>query len=504
MGSSLSRFEPAILSAVAVLGLTCWFFLGFPFANHNESYALVAQLKVMTLTEVLSHPLFPVANYRPLGQGAAWLLFHWSGGSLIPVQLFNYSVGAAAWILLLFALKERRTFSLASLVVGGVYFSGYIYLFHLHGVFYSPLLLLIAALFHLYDRSPRSIIVVTAFVITALTSLFHPYALLIYAAATGGMLLERWRNMNGKERTLPIVFLAASLGLFQMLVLSPGKQSLLNPAEMLVGLVASYRMTEVNLALSAISLALSVMTALSFPLAPNRTIPLVLGAVVGGALLYLAGVPLLFLWIVLCGMKMVILRKWWIAFLIGITALFPAPAATGSPTYELFVLMLCAASLPYGWRYAEERLSSIGGVPGLTGVCVAVVVTALVRFNVYVPLVAEYAAPLVAEREKTEQLENIIRWVRNSPYREYDLTLEHNALNPSLADDAINRTHRPPTDQEYLSLYMNSLRGPREVERLPGKQLLIAFGQLDTTAGGFIHVEHKDAAGYATVSLVAD
>ena len=46
-------------------------------------------------------------------------------------------------------LREVRLFSLFALVAGGVFFAGYIWAFHLHGIFYGPLLLYVAALLRL-------------------------------------------------------------------------------------------------------------------------------------------------------------------------------------------------------------------------------------------------------------------------------------------------------------------------------------------------------------------
>ena len=502
MRSSSSRFEPIILAGAAVLGLTFWFIVGFPFANHNESYVLSAQLKVMSLAEVVSHPLFPVANYRPLGQAVAWLAFRYSGGSLIPVQLFNYVVAAIAWLIVMFALRERRTFSVVALGVGGFYFAGYIYLFHLQGVFYSPLLLFVSVTFLYFDRALKPFMHVLIFLGMAVTSLFHPYAVLVYIAATLGYLLERWRDMKGKDRLILIVLVALSFGLIEMLVLAPGRQSLLKPQEMVTGFLTSYRMIELDAPVAALSLVLSCMTVLSYPVHPDRRIPLLLATIVSCVVLYLAGVPVIIFWIFLSGVKMMMLRKWWLAFLIGATALFPAPAATGSPTYAVFVLMSCSAALAYGWQQAEVHLSFLGRRAGVAWICVILVVSGLVRSDIRVPLISHLALPLIAEREKTEQLERIILWVHDSPYRNYNLVLEQNSLNPSVAEDAINRTHRPPTDQEYLDVYLKSLREPEVAGDSSGKQLYIAFGQKATKGGDIIHVEHEKSAGDATVSLV--
>ena len=71
-----------IYGALAVLGISFWFVIGFPFANHNESFVIVTQLEHMSFSDVLVDRIYPVANYRPLGQAAAWLGYTLRGGSI--------------------------------------------------------------------------------------------------------------------------------------------------------------------------------------------------------------------------------------------------------------------------------------------------------------------------------------------------------------------------------------------------------------------------------------
>src|SRR5262249_24766985 len=132
--------------ALAIAGLSFWFWVGFPFANHNESYAWIAQLRTMDLHAALTRTLVGVANWRPLGTGTAWILYHAAHGSIAPVELLNYFVAAAAWAWVAWVVADRRVFGIAAFLVGGALFSGYIYLFHLHGIFYSPLLFFVAIL----------------------------------------------------------------------------------------------------------------------------------------------------------------------------------------------------------------------------------------------------------------------------------------------------------------------------------------------------------------------
>jgi len=74
---------------------------------------------------------------------------------------------------------------------------------------------------------------------------------------------------------------------------------------------------------------------------------------------------------------------------------------------------------------------------------------------------------------RTYQLERVIEWVLASDRREDPLLLYREARSPSEAANAIERSHRPPTQQGHLDRYM--------AERRPGpgtgsSRLLVTFG----------------------------
>jgi hypothetical protein len=178
--------EPKIplFGLLSIAGLSFWFFLGFPFANHNESYVWVVPLSRLGLLDVLSKPFGVVASFRGLGMLTAWLGYRLSGGSIYPQQVFNYLGAALAWLILFSAIKEKKLFAWESFFVGGVFFSGYIYLFHLHGVFYSPLLMFLAFLLALSisNNGVKTSWLVISSILAAITSLYHPFAILVCVA----------------------------------------------------------------------------------------------------------------------------------------------------------------------------------------------------------------------------------------------------------------------------------------------------------------------------------
>ena len=76
-GSETSR---AAFAGLAALGIGCWFIIGFPFGNHNESYYWVAQFQYGSLWDVLWSKRL-AATPRPLGQSFAFLGWQLAGGS---------------------------------------------------------------------------------------------------------------------------------------------------------------------------------------------------------------------------------------------------------------------------------------------------------------------------------------------------------------------------------------------------------------------------------------
>ena len=397
---TLTLVQKCIYAALVVLGLSFWFFLGFPFANHNESFVIVTQLDTLSLGDILTEQIYPVATYRPLGQAVAWSGYHMGEKSVREVQIFNFVVAVIAWLVLFFALRERRVFAFAALAAGGVFFSGYIYLFHLHGVFYSPLLLLIAVLFLLETKPVTAGLLWVVSVTALVATFFHTYALPIYLAALVGFILERPREFGAFRWTLAGSMLGALI-LLVALVILPRHESVMTTDAMLSGLLASYRMVEVNGVVSATAALLAFLTAWSYP--GSRMVRwILLGAAAGAvAVASLLGLPMLFVWIGITLVKTLALRKWWLSFVIAGTALLPAPAATGSPTYLVFTIMACAGGLALFWSTAENRISPWGDRIAALAVLVAVCLLVLLRQGVDVPVLSEGAKPLLAEREKT-------------------------------------------------------------------------------------------------------
>lgn len=477
---------------LAVAGLSYWFWLGYPFANHNESYAWVAQFRTMDFGAALTHHLIGVANVRPLGTGLAWLAYRVSNGSILPVEILNYVLAVVAWGLLASRHPRRRAFALAALGVGAVLFSGYVYLFHLHGIFYSPLLVLIAVLLTQPEAALTNRRVGALFFGALAAALFHPFALPVFA----GWLFGAWL-----ERRVPAVMVASLLGAsaaITKLLLSGAKSLPFGPGSW-TGLLVSYRMVEIHPAVTAFTLVLIAATALTTHL---RTLARWLLAAalmaLGWALAARTGSALP-VWILACLVKLAIERRWSWAGMLALAAIFPIAYPTGSPTYTVPAWMICAATLALGADRLEHALAHLPRIAPWTAAGLVVAAVLALRLDYRVPVLAGLYRPLAAERERTYQLEDVIDWALLSDRRENPLVLYREARSPSEAANAVERIHRPPTQQAHLDRYMAERRhGPGT----GSSRLLVTFGGEAVPEGELVYGSGSKYAGQVRVYQV--
>jgi hypothetical protein len=487
--------EVFLCAFLSILGLSFWFFLGFPFANENESYGWIVQMNRISTNILDVLRWSPAANYRPLGSMTAWLGFRLSSGSIYPQQAFNFMVAILAWLILYSAIIEKKLFSWISFVVGGIFFSGYIYLFHLHGVFYSPLLVFIAILTGVSLRNgfitnPKLAVI---FTLAIVTSLFHPFALLIYIAFTLGYFFEKQHARTRIQLAMDGLFLIIALVLLKILIPTRGMSL---PSEWVLGLSTSYKLLELKSGFSVISWLLAVTTVLSLSTSWRVKVITSIIVTVFSLVLVFLNQPVLIIWIAVCLVKTVLLKKWSLAFLIISTAILPVATATGSPTYAIFVLMVCSAVTPFRWSLFVIE-SAFHKKIVFAILILGVLVSVLLRSNVHLPVISELVNPILGEREKTFQLESIIKWWKASDYIQYRLVLCQSADNPVKSTNAVNRKNRPPTSQVYLDQYTSSL-APLHNENM-AHQLLVCFGDEKIADAELVYTIPGKYNGQATV-----
>lgn len=444
----------ALWVALAAAGLGFWFWVGLPWAPHNESFDWIVQLETRTLWATLFEQLPTVLSLRPLGTGPAWLLYRLGGHDVALVEVLNAALALLAWVWAAHGVREKRLFALLALVAGGVFFTGYIWVFHLHGIFYGPLLLFVASMARA-ARSPLDLrALLGVFVGALLTALAHPYALPLAVAFMLGAVIETPRLRSRDGVWALAVVLSGTIAAYLLLVPDHNRGLVGNP---IAGLVTSYRTLEVNAVGSGLAAMLAAWTA-------TRALPGAMGN--AGALFTLllagagvvAGVPVLPLWIACAGLKSVRRGRWAMAALLAAAALLPIPNPTGSPTYAIFAVFVAVCATAADEGASESRLRRLRPWHAGAALVLMLVLATALRAGLTVPVLSQLARPLFAEGERTRQFEVVVRELMASPWRAAPARFLHPAANPTDVD-AIDRRFRPPTDDIHLATWLDWKRG---------------------------------------------
>ena len=160
--------------------------------------------------------------------------------------------------------------------------------------------------------------------------------------------------------------------------------------------------------------------------------------------------------------------------------------------------MVCSAIVPFRWSLPVMGSAILDKVMFslLILVCSA---GALLKSDVHLPIITKLVSPILAEREKTFQLERIIRWWKSSDYTQYRLVLSQSAENPTGSNNAVNRQYRAPTHQQYLDLYTRALV-PLRNENTIG-QLLVCFGDQKIAGSDLLYAVPGMYSGSAVICI---
>ena len=226
----------------------------------------------------------------------------------------------------------------------------------------------------------------------------------------------------------------------------------------LVGFLASYQTNEVNRIASLVAFLLTQIVI--FSMGVSRVLKLS-GSLLVCALsivFLLKSVPLLLLWLCAVLAKLLWLRCWSLFFLALTAALLPFGGGIGSPSHALFAIVIATYVTPLGWSQAEKSLSFVTTRYVIGTAIAAAIVLLLIRAGIEVPVVTRVATPLLTERERTYQLENILAWLHKSEYCDYRIDFVERADNPiDSVESAITRRNRPPASLEDVALFWNTV-----------------------------------------------
>lgn len=483
-----------LLSCVlAVSSLTFLFALGFPWQHHDESLVWAIDLQSLSFWgSLLPRAVRYVASYRPFGMALAWLTFKASGGGLWLQQLINYAVTVFAWLLALAAVRDRLSFAWLSFLCGAAFFSGYIYLFHLQGVFYGPLLAFVAWLLVQDERGTALTwsAVMQLLLIATVAALFHTFAYLLLAAFLGGRCIQDLTEHRAVS--VPAVAFGVLMCGCGILLLLYGSKAI-GPAYALTGLTLSYRLLEVSPLTGLISAPLAVLACTTLQEKRLRVVCIAL-AVIASLALAAMHLPVVLAWIGICLLKAVLQRRLGLAALIAVSAALPAVTGTGSPTYALVVLLpVCKATVDgFDAHGALRRMQR--------GLAVAAIITLLLAYMAIlsgaIPRLDRVVSPLLSEKEKTHQMMEMFTWLDANPAVKGDLRLCQPAGLPVNSPVARDRRYRAPTDDGTLTYYLKGRYGERLVQGTP--HLLLCFGG-QSAGTARLHTVEGRWAGSATL-----
>jgi hypothetical protein len=177
-----------------------------------------------------------------------------------------------------------------------------------------------------------------------------------------------------------------------------------------------------------------------------------------GVAFYALHVPLLLLWLALVVIKLFRLRSWSLLFLTLTAVALPFGGAIGTPIYCLFAIITGVYITALGWPEAESALSFLTARHAITVVAAAFLLVLMVRAGVRIPVITWGATPLLTERERTYQLEDLLYWLHSSAYCGDDIAFVDDAGNPiDSVHSAMTRRYRPPAALGDVRLFWNTI-----------------------------------------------
>src|SRR6267154_3641843 len=251
---------------LAMLGFSFWFFMAVPFATHRESYEWLGLVYSQDFAKAFS---FISVTYRPLAQGVTWTGFEILNPNGFPtsslrqvlLQGFIYGMFVLAWWLIYSAATQKRLFALLACATGGVFFSGYIHLFHIYGIFYVPVMLTLGALlrFHFHTSSPPHKREIWFAVVAILLAFWHPFATALFAGFYFGFYLETfWQRSRSEHFRALVILLLCTTAIAALVVLFPTRvEPLPHLDARLVGFLVSYHTNEINVVTSLVAFLLT-------------------------------------------------------------------------------------------------------------------------------------------------------------------------------------------------------------------------------------------------------
>ena len=462
-GSGTETFAYFILT---VLGFTFWFAMAVPFASHRETYSWLATINSHDFAYAFKNSMS--VTYRPLSQATTWLAFLILDPGRFPtstlrqllLQLFVYGMFVIGWWLIYRKTGQRRVLALVAFVAAGTFFSGYVHLFHIYGIMYVPVMLILGALLGLHGAGTFEKEEVWLSALSMLLALWHPFVTALFVGFYFGLYIETFprRSKIQHMQALIVLLVGAMVSLGFGVLFARHDASTMTLHDRLLGFLISYKTNEVNLCASLLAFLLSLAVVLSMELSRQLKIAVSLLVTVISAVFVLKSLPLLLLWVGVVLIKLVHMRSWGLFFLMVAAALLPLGGGIGTPIFALMAIIVAVYATALGWLQAEQVLSTLKTRYVIAAIILLTIVVVLVRAGIRVPVVTKAAAPLLVERERTYQLETILAWLQKSEYCRYRIAFAANGGSPiDSLDNVFTRRNRPPSDIDDVTKFWNKV-----------------------------------------------
>jgi len=490
---------------VAVLGFSFWFFLAVPFASHRETYWWLAMVQTKPFSQAFG---IISSTYRPVAQAVTWAAFLLVGPRTFPTSLVRqsllqglvYGFFVLAWWLMYSTSPQRKCFAVLACVTGAVFFSGYVHLFHIYGLMYVPVMLMLGTLLHFYGNGTFEKHQKWLAVVAVLLVLWHPFATALFVAFYFGFCVEAFRQRNARENIQAgIILLVGLAAIAAMAVIFARSPMPLHTR--IAGFLVSYRTNEVNVIASVIAFLMAQVTVFSMALSARSRVVTVLLVCVLGALLFWNGVPVVLLWIGTVLGKLFRLRSWSLFFLTLGASLLPFGGGIGTPMYGLFAIILATYGTALGFIQGDQALAAIDNRLVMGVIAAVAVLILIMRSGINAPMVTRLATPLLAERERSYQLEKLLSWLHDSRYCGYRLAFTDDAASPvDSVESAMSRRYRPPASSGDIELFWTTVLQCRAASKNagPGTVALTFGGQTLEHSQSVFKIEGK-YAGEANV-----
>ncbi|HOX84181.1 MAG TPA: hypothetical protein PLJ60_18610 [Chryseolinea sp.] len=458
-----------LITVLPLLGISFWFLIAFPFANRNESYIWIAYFDHHSFIDIVQNQIPSVRNFRPLAQIITWCLYHLSGGNSILIQLVNYIILCAAiWIIVSLTEAGKMTYArILYFLTGFTYISAFYYVFNLHGIFYSPILLIVALLLRAQDK------VITHWklwsVVCLTLSLFHPIIIVLYAAYLSGWLFEKY-PVN-KKRMIQFVGLWIILLITVKLLIQIPLLSIIK----IQNLLGTIRNVEAHIFVKLFSLALCLLTLANKTKMQLAFRLLCIIAYIPFAFIY--QFPFLLLLAFLIALNLMQEKKWALLGLMCASIIFPLVVGSGAPTkasiFIFIVPYLILQSLTFS-KAPPFRIINTFVLATLSGI---LVITIIIRVGIQIPLISTVVSPILVEKGKTFQLEKCISLSQTHPPFKRIQFLQTKAGNIRDMGQPQDRDYFPPAKQSELDVYQ---KGFNTLTDLSSSQQTwyLSFGEL--------------------------